>query len=120
MHTQQFVVALNSPDPDRLVGFYRDVVGLTPCFDLVPGSFMVGASSFPSLLIEAHSEVTGPAHEPQRVLLNFLVDDVAREQRRLEDCGVQFIRPAYEEPEGVFATFADPDGNYCQLVELRE
>ena len=33
--------------------------------------------------------------------------------------GVTFIREPYEEPGvGMFATFTDPDGNYCQLVQL--
>jgi len=66
-----------------------------------------------------HSEVKGRAKEPQRLLLNLVVGDVATEEARLRSHGVEFVRDASVEDEvGVFATFVDPDGNYCQLVEL--
>lgn len=53
------------------------------------------------------------------MLLNFTVDDVAAEQRRIEGRGVRFVRDATEEPGwGVFWTFQDRDGNFCQLIQL--
>ena len=71
------------------------------------------------LIVEGHSEVRGAAKEPQRLLLNFSVDDAVAEAGRLGGQGVTFIREPYEEPGvGMFATFTDPDGNYCQLVQL--
>lgn len=61
----------------------------------------------------------GANADANRILLNFLVDDVRAEQRRLESAGVSFIRPAAEEEGfGIVATFADPDGNLCQLMQL--
>jgi catechol 2,3-dioxygenase-like lactoylglutathione lyase family enzyme len=97
------------------------VVGLTPAFDVVPGAFTAGSSSFVSLIIEPHSEVSGRSREPQRVLLNFVVADANEEQRRLKAAGVDFIRDATMEPgAGIFATFTDPDGNLCQLIELTD
>lgn len=119
MNVAQIVTNVNSQDPQRLIAFYQDVVGLTPAFDFAPGAFAVGPSKAVALLIEGHSEVSGTNREPARVLLNFLVEDTASEQRRLTSRGVRFIRTAYEESGiGVFATFADPDGNYCQLAQL--
>ena len=71
------------------------------------------------LIVEGHSEVRGAATEPYRMMLNFSVDDIAAEADRLRQQGVTYIRDPYEEPGvGMFATFSDPDGNYCQLVQL--
>ena len=53
------------------------------------------------------------------MLLNFIIDDLASEQKRLEAQGVKFILSPAEEPGfGVISTFLEPDGNYCQLIEL--
>jgi predicted enzyme related to lactoylglutathione lyase len=69
-------------------------------------------------LIDGRSETTGDVKEPQRVLLNFFVEDLAAEQKRLEVEGVKFIRTADQEFwGGVISTFVDPDGNYAQLIE---
>ena len=54
------------------------------------------------------------------MLLNFMVDDLAAEQKRLEAQGVKFIRTAGKEYwGGVISTFVDPDGNYPQLIEFK-
>ena len=80
------------------------------------GAFDVAGAA---LLVDGHSEVHGPAKEPQRVLINFFVADLAAEQGRLEGLGVEFIRTAGREFwGGVISTFLDPDGNYCQLIEF--
>lgn len=120
MSFEGFILTISSHDPDRLREFYRDVVGLAPRFEFTPGAFALNAASEePFLLIEEHSEVAERAREPQRTLLNLLVDDIAFEESRLRSRGVEFDRGAYEEPDvGMFATFRDPDGNLCQLVQL--
>ena len=119
MDTNQFVVLLHTEQPEALISFYQDVVGLTPKFEVTPGAFAAGSASFPALIVEGHSEVRGASRDPQRVMLNFAVADIAAEQRRLEASGVRFVRPAEREPGvGMFATFTDPDGNYCQLIEF--
>ena len=119
MQFQPLFIALNSEDPDRLTAFYQDVVGLTPRFDLVPGAFAMSGDAPVCMIIEGHSEVLGSAQDPHRVMLNFSTDDAVAEARRLQGQGVTFVRETYEEPDvGIFATFTDPDGNYCQLVQL--
>lgn len=121
MQVQQFLVAVNSEQPERLASFYEEIVGLTPAFEVAPGAFRAGSSSFISLIIEGHDELEGIAKEPARVMLNFVVDDVESEEERLKGQGVAFIRDATLEPGlGTFATFLDPDGNYCQLAALAE
>lgn len=121
MIVSEFVVTVHSKQPGALIAFYQDVVGLRPAFEITPGAFMAGSSSFASIIIEEHSEIRGGAKEPHRMLLNFVVKDLTAEQQRLESFGVRFIRSAAVEPGvGIFATFVDPDGNYCQLVEFTE
>jgi len=119
MEVAQFLTIVHTEQPERLISFYKDVVGLAPNFDVTPGAFMAGSSDFVSLIIEPHSEIAGSAKEPQRILLNFVVEDAVSEQRRLQEHGVRFVRDATDEPGvGLFATFEDPDGNFCQLIQF--
>jgi len=114
MDVNLFNVNVCSEQPEWLIQFYAEVVGLSALPQVSPGAFRVGGAA---LLVDGHSEVKGQAKEPQRVLLSFSVADVAAEQERLEASGVEFIRPATREPwGGLVATFLDLDGNYCQLV----
>ena len=119
MDVEQFVVNVNSEQPEVLIAFYRDTVGLTPNAEMGPGAFMAGSSSFIALIIEGHDEVKGATKEPARVLLNFIVSDLASEEARLKAAGVSFTMDATKEPGfGTIATFTDPDGNLCQLMQL--
>lgn len=116
MQVTSFNINITSENPERLTAFYRDVVGLPPHPVMGEGAFVVGESA---LLIDGHSDVRGPTKEPQRILINFFVDDLAAEQARLEGQGVHFIRSAGREFwGGVISTFLDPDGNYVQLLEF--
>ncbi len=121
MLVNEFVLNITSERPEDLRRFYRDDVCLPPAPGVSEFAFKVGGGFFS---VDGHSEVHGPASEPQRYLINFVVDDLAVEQARLEAQGVAFIRRAGEQewdtgPGAVISTFVDPDGNYCQLVELR-
>lgn len=117
MQVTSFTIGINSAQPEALVAFYRDVVGLPPHPVMGEGTFDLAGAA---LLIDGHSEIHGPAQEPARVLINFFVEDLAAEQARLEAAGVRFIRTAGREYwGGVISTFTDPDGNYLQLIEFR-
>ena|ERR1700694_2606956 len=117
MNITSFNLSITSDQPDRLKTFYRDVVGLTANPEMGEGAFDAGGTAF---FIDGHSDTKGPAKDPQRVLINFFVDDLAAEQSRLEGKGVKFIRTAgREEWGGVISTFEDPDGNYCQILEFK-
>jgi predicted enzyme related to lactoylglutathione lyase len=110
-----FNINITSENPEQMFAFYRDVVGL-PLNDRADGFEVAGAQ----LLIDGHSEIHGAAKEPQRILVNLFVDDVAAEQSRLEAQGVQFIRSQGREFwGGIISTFLDPDGNYIQVLEFR-
>lgn len=117
MRVTSFNITITSEHPERLTEFYRNVLGLEQ--DEVSGGLRIGVGEA-YIYIDGHSETKGPAKEPQRVLVNFFVDDLAAEQARLEAHGVPFIRTAGREFwGGVISTFLDPDGNYLQLLEFK-
>lgn len=116
MQLQNFIVSISSADPERLMAFYRDVVGLKLRDDMGPNTFDVCGIAFG---IGEHSEITGATKEPARVLFTLWVDDVAAEEARLDAAGVRFIRRQGKEYwGGVISTFADPDGNLMQIMQL--
>ena len=118
MKVNQLIINVTSENPEGLIAFYKDVVGLTQNRQLGEGAFDAGGTMF---MIDGHSETKGATKEPQRVLINFFVDDAKAEQARLEGKSVKFIRSAgKEEWGGVISTFLDRDGNYCQLIEFKQ
>jgi predicted enzyme related to lactoylglutathione lyase len=117
MNVTSLFINLTSENPERLTAFYRDVVELPKAEGMGENSFSVAGAV---IGIDGHSEIKGPAKEPQRVLIDFFVDDIKAEQARLEARGVKFIRKEGKEYwGGIISTFLDPDGNYCQLIEYR-
>ncbi|GAB4323467.1 MAG: hypothetical protein Kow0010_04770 [Dehalococcoidia bacterium] len=115
MNPSQLIVNVTSQDPERLKLFYQDVVGLPP--EPNSGGFDAGGALF---FVDGHSEITGPTKEPARVLVSFVVEDIAAEERRLVAAGVPCIRSQGKEFwGGVISTFVDPDGNYFQAIEYQ-
>ncbi len=61
----------------------------------------------------------GPTKHPERILFNFETTEVAKEFDRVKATGATVIAEPYQ-MEGMkdmwIATFADPDGNYFQLM----
>ena len=111
------VLARHTADLAPMRPFYRDVVGLSDDFPHLGNPFMAGPCS---IYLPTHDDVRGPAKEPARILLNFFVEDLAAEQKRIEAKGVTFLRSAGREYwGGVISTFADPDGNLLQLIEFK-
>lgn len=71
------------------------------------------------LTIGEHSAVKEKAKEPQRIILNFETKKVKEEFERMKNLGVEVIKTPYNPGEAqdmLIATFADPDGNYFQLM----
>jgi predicted enzyme related to lactoylglutathione lyase len=117
MKVNNTFVNITSEDPARLLKFYMDVVGLPKNPNMGEMAVDAGGTTFG---FDSHSEVRGAAKEPARVLIDFFVDDIAAEQKRLEAAGVKFSRSQGKEYwGGVISTFADPDGNYVQLIEYK-
>jgi len=117
MKINTFLINLTSEDPERMKAFYGQTIGLEKNPDMGEGAFHAGGAV---IAIDSHSETKGATKEPQRVLIDFFVDDLKEEQLRLESKGVKFLRTAGEEWwGGLISTFQDPDGNYCQIIEYK-
>src|SRR5437762_12348816 len=68
------------------------------------------------LSIGEHSEVKGQAKEPQRLIMNFETKEVKEEFDRIAATGATVVKEPYDIQGMWIATFADPDGNYFQLM----
>ncbi len=118
MNINAVLLNINSDQPQELLRFYRDVVGLPPHPDANRESTLMAGPL--ELVFDSHSKVKGAAPQPERALLNLMVDDIAAEEARMEAAGVQFIRKQGREYwGGVISTFVDPDGNYAQLIQFK-
>ena len=118
MKIEHVAFAITTEDPERLVAFYRDTVGLSPRPELGPRALDLDGAV---LRVQGHSETHGASKEPTRFMLNLFVDDAKAERLRLEGAGVRFIRSeGREEWGGVISTFADPDGNYAQFIQYNQ
>jgi predicted enzyme related to lactoylglutathione lyase len=105
---------IGSENPKILGKFYEKLIGRSA--DWSEGDWSGWQVGNMHLTIGFHSEVHGPAKEPERLILNFETTEVAKEFKRIKALGGKVIKEPYE-MEGVeVATFADPDGNFFQLM----
>jgi len=105
-----------SEDLNRLLPFYRDVLGL-PVRVETPQFVVLGAAEGPALGLGTHSEVRGPNADPARHMVGLATDDIAADWKRLQAAGVKFIEEPTRYDRLRIATFADPEGNLVQLFE---
>ena len=97
--------------------FYRDTLGLTPRSS--KGDFINFDWAGVRLSVGVHDRVQGASPDPLRVMIHLVVDDIQAVHARLTRAGVTFTRaPEREDWGGWVATFADPDGNTLQLMQL--
>lgn len=105
---------IGSSDVAALASFYEKVFEKKP--DMQEGEWygwMVGSCFFG---VGSHSEIKGKSKEPQRLLFNLETKDVKKEFDRIKSIGATVVKEPYEMGGGLIATFADPDGNYFQLM----
>lgn len=103
---------------DVLAEFYQKVFDKEPDFkDEGYSGWQVG-SAF--LMVGEHSEMQGKSKDPGRVMFNLETTEVQQEFDRIKAIeGAEVIKEPYNPggpPEMLIATFADPDGNYFQLM----
>lgn len=106
---------VGSTQPAVLADFYTNVFGKpTDMAENEWYGWLVGSTFFG---VGKHSEVEGRAKEPARIMFNLETKDVQEEFERIKGLGATVIKEPYEMSEGMMiATFADPDGNYFQLM----
>ncbi len=107
-------ILLGSARPAELRAWYRRV--LAPAQSVGDGPIDLGGFW---IIIDERDDVDIKNNEPGRFILNFHVDDFDVVADQLEAAGVQWLVPVEDRPGGRFGTFADPDGNYLQIVQVK-
>lgn len=111
-------VIIFSEETEKLADFYGKVFDKEP--EWAGGGYFGFTVGNTFLSIGPHDKVKGKNSNPERIMLNFETSDVQGEFKRIKDIkGVKIIAEPYtmgEETKAWIATFADPDGNYFQLV----
>ncbi len=111
-------VLIGSAQPKVLAAFYEKLLGKPA--DWSEGGFYGWQVGSASLVVGEHSEVKGKAKEPQRVMLNLASKEVKTEFERIKNSGAKVIKELYQFDKAWIATFADPDGNYFQVMSPLE
>lgn len=116
--TQFVSLHICSDRPHALGEFYRQLLQTEPAWS---SEHMIGfVLGGIRIEIMAHSEVSGPNTQPQRLFFDLQVEDVRAEFDRLTGLGAAAIQLPYDYADDqvsfTLATLADLDGNYFQLV----
>ncbi|CAL9393636.1 hypothetical protein SUDANB121_01320 [Nocardiopsis dassonvillei] len=107
---------LASTDPDRLHDWYA--TALEPHSDDDVDSYRVLRFGHFHLLIDRREDVGPQAADAARMIINFDVEDARAVAARMDALGTRWIAPLEDRDGSLFATAADPDGNYVQLIQL--
>jgi predicted enzyme related to lactoylglutathione lyase len=113
-------ILIGSEDPARLAGYYEKLFG-KPTWD--DGGYTTWLLGGGAVSVGPHSEVHGTNSQPGRLIWNIESNDVQGDFERFKAAGATVVREPYgfeEAPGSLIATFADPDGNYFQLMTPME
>ena len=112
-------ILIGSEQPERLAEYYTKLFGEPTWNEGGYVGWLVGSGG---LTVGPHDQVHGPNAEPGRVIWNLASPDVRGDVERLKAAGATVVQEPYT-PDGVdasdemlIATFADPDGNYFQVM----
>ena len=116
-------VVLGSRAPHRAAAWYRRALGLADPdanADSVTsrnGGDEVLQAGDVELLITYRSHVATAAAEPNRLVLNFVVDDILEVEARLVAMEAIWVRELERTTCGIIGTVVDLDGNLVQIIE---
>ncbi len=111
-------IMIGSENPKIVGEFYTKILG-TPGWQQEEWyGFRVGESY---VIVGPHSEVHGKNDSPGRLMFALETDNLQTEFSRIKALGAEVIAEPYQpdkdrDENGWLATFADPDGNYFQLL----
>ncbi len=108
---------IGTVQPKVMAEFYEKVFGKVP--DMKEGNWSGWQVKNGFFSVGEHSEMKGKSKEPGRIMFNLETEEVKKEFKRIAGVGAVVIKEPYEmgEMKGFWiATFADPDGNYFQLM----
>lgn len=111
-------VMVNSDNPKVLGEFYGKIFG-KPGWEQ-DGEWFGFDTGLGSLMIGPHSEVSGKAKEPQRLMISYEAEDVKAAYEKVKQAGAEVVAEPYQpspddQPDMWLATLSDPDGNYIQI-----
>lgn len=122
----KYRLLIYSEQPDELMKFYQDVLGLTLEKKLdIPNDYgyRFAVNGDMKLWIGYHSGIKGKAKEPFRHIVNLYVDSVSEWYEKIKDkLGVTIVSEPEEAPfstpdEPVWvSTFLDPEDNCWQFM----
>jgi predicted enzyme related to lactoylglutathione lyase len=109
-------ILIGSENPKGLTDYYTKLFG-KPGWD---GDDFTGWQLGGGwVVVGPHDQVKGSNAQPGRVMWNLETSDVQGDFERLKAAGATVVKEPYhpgEAPEGLIATFSDPDNNYFQLI----
>lgn len=105
-----------SEDLNKLLPFYRDLLGLK-VDQQTPDFVLLGDGECSYLGLGTHSEVRGQASDPYRHMVGLGSSDLDADYQRLNAAGVEFIEQPTDYSGLRIATLRDPEGNIVQLFQ---
>lgn len=113
-------IMIGTKQPQVMADFYGKVLGKPADMVDTENGFYGWQAGGGFFSILEHSEMGGQTKDPGRVILNFETTQVKEEFERIKALGARVIKEPYsmggEGENMLIATFADPDGNYFQLM----
>jgi predicted enzyme related to lactoylglutathione lyase len=109
-------ILIGSANPQRLVEYYTKLFGVPGWSEGGYNGWQIGTGF---VTVGPHDQVRGSNTQPGRLIWNIETADVMGEYGRLQTAGATVVREPYqpgEMAEAWIATFADPDGNFFQLM----
>jgi predicted enzyme related to lactoylglutathione lyase len=116
-------ILLGTTNPDRLRAWYTDALALEHTgqgFTEVSPTMFACNFGDTALIIDGRTDVADKNPEPGRVILNFHVSDARATAAHMNALGVSWLVELEEREGGLFGTLIDPDGNYIQIIQLKE
>ncbi|HUD44759.1 MAG TPA: VOC family protein [Patescibacteria group bacterium] len=114
-------ILLSSENPKDLVEFYKKVLEKDPEWDM--GGYSAFQAGDALLIIGPHDKIHGKSTQPERIIINFVTEDIEKDFDRIKGLGAKEIAAPYQMGENAdmqIATLSDPDGNYFQLTTPME
>jgi predicted enzyme related to lactoylglutathione lyase len=72
------------------------------------------------LVVDGRDDLAAVNPEPGRIILDLATDDAPALVARLDALGVRWVAHLEEREHGWFATLADPEGNYAQVLQTND
>jgi predicted enzyme related to lactoylglutathione lyase len=109
---------LASTDPDRLHAWYA--AALDPEEDSKVDQYRILKFGSFNLVIDRRDDIADRNPDPGRAIVNFDVTDARAIVAKMDELGTTWVAELEDRDGSLFATAADPDGNYVQVIQLSE